>query len=107
MSLETRRLRGDLIQFFKYVNGLDQINWYNRVIFKSDSANGLRQSARGHEFTIERQLVKNCNQRHNFFTNRVSCVWNRLPKEALNSNSLNVFKNNLDKIDLESYHNGA
>ncbi|RNA30747.1 hypothetical protein BpHYR1_025585 [Brachionus plicatilis] len=29
---------------------------------------------------MERQLVKNCDQRYYFFTNRTSSVWNKLPK---------------------------
>ena len=107
LSLEARRARGDLIQFFKVVKGIDKINWYNKVIFKKDSTNGLRQTPRAHDFTIERQLVKNCAQRHNFFTNRVSSLWNRLPKEALLSKTINEFKNKIDKLDFESYYNGV
>ncbi|CAF1084193.1 unnamed protein product, partial [Brachionus calyciflorus] len=71
-----------------------------------NSTNGLRQTPRAHDFTIERQLVKNCAQRHNFFTNRVSSLWNRLPKEALLSKTTNEFKNKIDKLDFESYYNG-
>ncbi|CAF1064320.1 unnamed protein product [Brachionus calyciflorus] len=106
-TLEARRIRGDLIQMFKFSKGFDKINWFNPVIFKNDSLNGLRQCPRSHQLTIERQLVKNCEQRHNFFVNRISSIWNRLPKDIVESNTINVFKNKLDKLNLTSYHNNA
>ena len=30
-TLETRRKRGDLIQFFKIINGIDQVKWKNKL----------------------------------------------------------------------------
>ncbi|CAF0782079.1 unnamed protein product [Brachionus calyciflorus] len=80
-------------------------NIRNNKIKPVHSTNGLRQIPRAHDFTIERQLVKNCAQRHNFFTNRVSSLWNGLPKEALLSKTTNEFKNKIDKLDFESYYN--
>jgi len=38
------------------------------------------------------------NMRKNFFTLRVMEHWNRLPREAVESPSLEIFKTHLDKV---------
>ena len=38
------------------------------------------------------------NMRKNFFTLRVMEHWNRLPKEVVESPSLEIFKTHLDKV---------
>ena len=101
-TLETRRLRGDLIQMFKIVKGFDEVNWFNNVVFKNIWSDSTAQQLRSHEFVVERQLVKNCDQRHNFFINRVSTFWNRLPRDVVNSTDINIFNNKIDKLKLES-----
>jgi len=38
------------------------------------------------------------NKRKNFFTSKVAEHWNRLPREAVESPSLEIFKTRLDKV---------
>ena len=41
------------------------------------------------------QIVKGCEKRKHFFTNRVANPWNILPQIAINAATLNVFKDQL------------
>ncbi|CAF0776057.1 unnamed protein product [Brachionus calyciflorus] len=74
-TLEERKLRGDLIQQFKIVNNLDQIEWHYPLGQLSS-----RYDTRSHNFGFDKQLVRNCSQRFNFFTNRTTNVWNTRPR---------------------------
>ena len=97
-SLENRRRRGDLIQMFKLVKNIDEINFHNQIQYSNENGR-----VRGHNFKIHRELVNtqnNCKYntiRHNFFTNRVANDWNVLTQETIDSSSLNQFKNHIDK----------
>ena len=53
-----------------------------------------RGGHRGH-FIIE--LMKSCDQHHNFLNNRIASTWNDLPKETNVASSVNRFKNTLDE----------
>ena len=68
-SLETRRLRGDLIQFFKIVNELDKINWYSTLIWSEPRANKRSQL---------RREINSTSPRHNFLTNKIANVLEQL-----------------------------
>lgn len=100
-DLETRRLRGDLIEMFKIVKGLDKVEWYVPIMFKRNEQNAFRTAPRRHDLTIEKQLVKNCEQRFHFFSNRVTNAWNKLSDEIINSKCINEFKCKIDKIDFK------
>ena len=63
-TLEERRLRGDLIQQFKIVKNLDQIEWHYPLGQLSS-----HYDTRSHNFGFEKQLVRNYSQKFNFFTN--------------------------------------
>ena len=91
-SLEYRRVRGDLIEVFKILHGFYDINSTNSLFVISDS-----KLTRGHNFKLIKRRV-NTNQYQHFFTNRVINLWNNLTAESVNSKSLNLFKNNIDKI---------
>jgi hypothetical protein len=83
---ETRRQRGELIQQFKLVNGLDRVNWHvePQTIAKSGR--------------LRRELVKNCLPRFNFYTNRIVNPWNNLAEDTKQSTQVETFK---AKLDLE------
>ena len=51
----------------------------------------------GHRGLFIRELVKSCDQRHNFFNNRIASTCNDLPNEITVATSVNRFKNTLDE----------
>lgn len=88
-SLSDRRLRGDLIQQYKITNEIDKINWY--------SPPTILPPRGGHRGYHTREVVRNCGERHNFFTNRIVSAWNSLPDSVVQAESVNSFKNRLDE----------
>ena len=90
-SLEKRRLRGDMIQVFKLVKNIDNLNF--EEIFDIDNNNRTR----GHAFKLKYKNKFKTDLGKHFFSNRVIKPWNNLPKYVVESKSLNSFKNNIDK----------
>lgn len=91
ISLSERRVRGDLIEVFKMLKGFSAVN-YSKW-FKLSGNNRTR----GHCY----KLVKTRSRldiRKNFFSQRVINVWNSLPSEVVEAESVNAFKNRYDKF---------
>ena len=66
-TLENRRLRGDLIQFFKFDKNINTIEWFHPIgPSPSSFVPGPAGSTRNQN-KLYRQLVKTCSARHNFF----------------------------------------
>jgi hypothetical protein len=98
LSLEERRVRGDLIQFFKFYKGFNRVNWFHTMVpLHSLSAEGPAGATRGGEHRLVKQVTK-LDHRANFLSNRVVNEWNKLPTEVVSSSTVNQFKNKLDKF---------
>ena len=95
-TIKDRRIRGDLIQYFKIKNGYDDI--------KLAKEPKQLKSKRPHSQKIEREVYKKCKQRHNFLTNRIVTIWNNLPAKAVEAPSLNSFKAKVDKHMSSQYY---
>ena len=63
---------------------------------KSNFKPNFGQPRGGHRGYFFREIVKNCDQRCNFFNNRIANGWDNLQNEIIAATSLNSFKNNLD-----------
>ena len=97
-DLSLRRERGDLIQFFKCVNNIENISWIEPLQrMKAQSVEGPAGHLRRGEFDFYPVLVKKCKVRESFFINRVIPKWNNLSIYAKQAKTVNSFKARIDK----------
>ena len=97
-TLEERRQRGDLIQLHKIQHGHDRVNLiHGNQVLASNNLDSPAGRTRHGQLAIERQLVRNCGVRHNFFTNRTAGNWNALDSATRNTIKTNTFKNRIDR----------
>ena len=90
-SLEKRKLRGDLVNASKHLQGGCQEDGARLFpVVPSDRTRGNGHKMRQRKFQL--------NMRKNFFPLRVTEPWPRLPRKAVESPSLEIFKTCLDKV---------
>jgi hypothetical protein len=97
-TLEWRRQRGDLIQQFKFVKGINRVNWFYGNVSGVDVESvrpSTRSSSNLHHHQMSSQFTR-IDRRANFFTNRVVNEWNDLDRSVVSAETVNGFKNRLD-----------
>lgn len=94
-KLEKRRARGDLIQVFKIIKGIDKVDY--RQFFEITDSNRSHKT-RGHNLKIIKVGCKSDIRKH-FFSQRVVNAWNGLTQFVVDADTVNSFKNRLDKFD--------
>ena len=101
-DLKTRRERGDFIQIYKLVHGIDKVNWCdkNNILRPNQIPDGRR-----HHFQLSRERTTGNEPRTNFLLNRMTTPWNNLPKEIALARSVNSFKSKLDSYLRNSSRN--
>ena len=90
-TLVYRRIRGDMIETYKIMNGVYDFNVTPGLTIR------YSDNLRGHS-----KILKKCRSykslRANSFTQRIVNAWNSLPEHVASAPSINAFKNRLDKF---------
>ena len=90
ISLVRRRLRGQLIEVFKYLNRFTTAN--ARGLFDCDL--NVRTRNNGAKLIVKHL---NTSVAQHFYPIKITTTWNALPNEVVTSRTVNSFKNSLDK----------
>lgn len=103
-TLSYRRIRGDMIETFKTMNG-----HYDKEVssfLRKAEDSQQRCSSRTNSNKVVHQRFQSNIRKHSFSV-RIAKTWNKLPDKITKSPSINSFKNRLDKYwsDEELYYN--
>ena len=96
LSLVNRRSRADIIQVFKILKGIDDVDsstWFTLV---GQEPQRVTRNTSYHGNLVATRSKSDI--RLNFFTNRVVSRWNGLPTDVKDSRTLNIFKSKLDEM---------
>ena len=98
-SLELRRERGDYIQAFRILTGVDKVNpttWFD--LAKDRPRLGAATTRQTDSTLAIEPRRANTQLRRNFFSVRIADKFNNLPEEIKAATTVNSFKNMLDKF---------
>ena len=93
-TLEERRNRSDLLEVFRIYKGLSTVT-FNSMFTLSNNTTTTGHSAK---------LIKNrcrLDLRRHFFSERVTDRWNQLPKDVVDSRTIDAFKSQLNRLRTE------
>ena len=89
--LERRRVRGDLIEVYKWMKGYNKGD-INKVLIVREQNRTRSNGFKLDKFRFNREIGKN------WFTNRVVDEWNRLSSHVVSANTIDTFKKRLHKF---------
>ena len=102
ITLEARRRRGDLLQAYRTLNGVDDVDasqWFQMVQPCAGASTENPEWTRNSSGAINVTRGEGRNDfRRNFWSQRVTEPWNSLPKEVKEAETLNIFKNGIDNL---------
>ena len=87
-SLYYRRARGDIIEAYKYIKGIYNVQSVPLLLDENSRTRGNQLKLRGGNFRTD------C--RKFFFSERVVNLWNSLPDSVVDAPSVNALKSRLD-----------
>ena len=90
-TLRKRRERGDLIEVYRIMSGREKIE---KTQFFRPASN--EYGLRGHSLKIRKERSRLDIRKHSF-SQRVVGSWNRLPQKVVDAQSINQFKDLLDR----------
>jgi len=90
-SLEVRRACSDLIEVYRIIKGASCVSFDTFFTFSSN------RQTNGHSLKLAKKRV-NSDLRHHLFSDRVINNWNSLDDRTVTSGTLNIFKNNLERL---------
>ena len=88
-TLQDRRERGDLITFYKIVNGIEKLDEQNLVMEEET------RQMRGHSRKIRKSQCLKDTKKYSF-PHRIVDTWNGLKEEVVTATNIRKFKEMLD-----------
>jgi ribonuclease P/MRP protein subunit RPP40 len=94
-TLKYRRVRGDMIELYKFITGKYDSNCTLSLELCHQLSDRL--VTRGNSYKLVQHRSR-YDMRKYYFTNRIIPIWNSLPDSVVTAESVNSFKNRLDKF---------
>jgi len=103
-TLKYRRHRGDMIELFKIIKGIYDPSCVPHIDLLEFAEDSIR--TRGNKYKLTQHHCHYDLRKYNF-TNRVIPIWNSLPNHVVSAETVNTFKQRLDKfwIDQDVMYN--
>ena len=89
-TLYYRRKRTDILQVYRIIHKIDNLDFDTFFSLNNNQT-------RGHQWKLQKPSVSKNKIRRNTFSYRVINNWNNLPDQVVNCDSINAFKNALEK----------
>ena len=97
-TLELRRLKCDLILYYKILNGISPLSRDHYF----DYVNHGRSTRLQDKCVLQKPMCRNKVFENDFFIRRIDC-WNSLPANVKQCDSMYKFKRTLSMVDLSLY----